>query len=69
MDPAALQPGLVGLVVRDEIDETGVIDSSDAVGDAVGDEVAEATRVEVIITSVAGAPPAMAALATISPVN
>jgi hypothetical protein len=45
------------------------VDDTVCVGDAVGDEVAEATRVEVIITSVAGAPPAMAALATISPVN
>ena len=39
------------------------------VGDAVGVEVAEATRVGVIITSVAGALPAMAALDMISPVN
>ena len=45
------------------------VDDTVCVGDAVGDEVAEATRVGVIITSVAGAPPAMAALATISPVN
>jgi hypothetical protein len=35
----------------------------------VGVEVAEATRVEVIIVSIAGVPPALAALATISPVN
>jgi hypothetical protein len=39
------------------------------VSDAVGAEVVEATRAGMIITSVAGAPPAMAAFAMISPVN
>ena len=45
------------------------VDDTVCVGDAVGNKVAKATRVGVIFTSVAGAPPAMAALATISPVN
>jgi hypothetical protein len=39
------------------------------VGDAAGVEVAETTRVGVIITSVAEAPPAMAALDAISPMD
>ncbi len=63
--------GCVGLadVVALEVAFDWTVDDTVCVGDAVGDEVAEATRVGVIITSVAGAPPAMAALATISPVN
>jgi hypothetical protein len=63
--------GCVGLAdaVALEVAFDWTVDDTVCVGDAVGDEVAEATRVGVIITSVAGAPPAMAALATISPVN
>lgn len=63
--------GCVGLAdaVALEVALDWMVDDTVCVGDAVGDEVAEATRVGVIITSVAEAPPAMAALATISPVN
>jgi len=55
----------VGVVVG----RTVAVDETMRVGESVGDVVAEATRVEVTIISVAGALPALAALATISPAN
>lgn len=63
--------GCVGLAdaVALEVAFDWTVDDTVCVGDAVSDEVAEATRVGVIITSVPGARLALAALATISPVN